>query len=77
MTKAEPIELAFQHVEAILGTPYLQGDEQYAELPDIYVYAPFRRQGVARALIAHVEAVARAAGASGLVIITGFHICVV
>ena len=34
--------------------------------------APFRRQGVARALIARVEAAARAAGAGGLVIITGF-----
>ena len=52
--------------------PHLQGDEPYAELTDIYVDAPFRRQGVARALIAHVEAAARAAGASGLVIITGF-----
>src|SRR5262245_29632554 len=52
--------------------PHLQGDEPYAELTDIYVDAPFRRQGVARALIAHVEATARAAGAGGLVIITGF-----
>ena len=52
--------------------PHLQGDEPYAELTDIYVDAPFRRQGVARALIAHIEAAARAAGASGLVIITGF-----
>jgi GNAT superfamily N-acetyltransferase len=52
--------------------PHLQGDEPYAELTDIYVDAPFRRQGVARALIAHVEAAARAEGASGLVIITGF-----
>src|SRR5215510_3266197 len=52
--------------------PHLQGDEPYAELTDIYVDAPFRRQGVARALIAHVEAVARARGAGGLVIITGF-----
>jgi GNAT superfamily N-acetyltransferase len=52
--------------------PHLQGDEPYAELTDIYVDAPFRRQGVARALIAHVEAMARAAGAGGLVIITGF-----
>ena len=52
--------------------PHLQGDEPYAELTDIYVDAPFRRQGVARALIAHVEAAARAAGAGGLVIITGF-----
>ena len=52
--------------------PHLQGDEPYAELTDIYVDAPFRRQGVARALIAHVEAAARAADAGGLVIITGF-----
>ena len=52
--------------------PHLQGDEPYAELTDIYVDAPFRRQGVARALIAHVEAAAWAAGAGALVIITGF-----
>ena len=32
--------------------PHLQGDEPYAELTDIYVDAPFRCQGVARALIA-------------------------
>src|SRR6266545_4116877 len=52
--------------------PHLQGDEPYAELTDIYVDAPFRRHGVARALIAQLEAAARAAGASGVVIITGF-----
>ena len=52
--------------------PPLQGDEPYAELTDIYVDAPFRRQGVAHGLIAHLEAAARAAGAGGLVIITGF-----
>lgn len=52
--------------------PHLQGDEPYAELTDIYVDAPFRRRGVARALIAQVEAAARAAGASEAVIITGF-----
>jgi GNAT superfamily N-acetyltransferase len=52
--------------------PHLQGDEPYAELTDIYVDAPFRRRGVARALIAQVEAAARSAGASDLVIITGF-----
>jgi GNAT superfamily N-acetyltransferase len=39
--------------------PHLQGDEPYAELTDIYVDVPFRRQGVARALIAQVEAAAR------------------
>ena len=52
--------------------PHLQGDEPYAELTDIYVDAPFRRHGVATALIAQVEAVARAAGASEMVIITDF-----
>jgi ribosomal protein S18 acetylase RimI-like enzyme len=52
--------------------PHVQGDEPYAELTDIYVDAQFRRQGVARALIARVEAAARAAGASEVVIITGF-----
>ena len=52
--------------------PHLQGDEPYAELTDIYVDAPFRRHGVARALIAQIEAAARAAGASEVVIITGF-----
>ena len=51
---------------------HLQGDEPYAELTDIYVDAPFRRHGVARALIAHIEAAAQAAGAGGVVIITGF-----
>ena len=52
--------------------PHLQGDEPYAELTDIYVDAPFRRHGVARALIARVEEAAQAAGASDVVIITGF-----
>jgi ribosomal protein S18 acetylase RimI-like enzyme len=52
--------------------PYLQGDEPYAELTDIYVGAPFRRLGMARALIARVEAAAQAAGASNVVLITGF-----
>src|SRR5262245_51611178 len=52
--------------------PHVQGDEPYAELTDIYVDAPFRRRGVARALIARVEAAARTAGASEVVLITGF-----
>src|ERR687883_1754431 len=40
--------------------PHVQGDEPYAELTDIYVEAPYRRRGVARALLAQVEAAARA-----------------
>jgi ribosomal protein S18 acetylase RimI-like enzyme len=51
--------------------PHVQGDEPYAELTDIYVDAPVRRQGVARALIAQVEEAARASGASEVVIVTG------
>ena len=52
--------------------PHLQGDEPYAELTDIYVDAPFRRRGLARALIALVESLARDAGASEIVLVTGF-----
>jgi ribosomal protein S18 acetylase RimI-like enzyme len=52
--------------------PHLQGDEPYAELTDIFVDVQFRHHGMARALIAQVEAAARAAGASEVVIITGF-----
>jgi GNAT superfamily N-acetyltransferase len=52
--------------------PHRQGEEPYAELTDIYLDAPFRRQGVARALIAQVETTTRAAGASEVVVITGF-----
>ena len=52
--------------------PHIQSDEPYAELTDIYVDAPFRRHGVARALIARVEVMARAAGAGEMVIITDF-----
>jgi ribosomal protein S18 acetylase RimI-like enzyme len=52
--------------------PHVQGDEPYAELTDLFVDAPFRRRGVARALLAHVEAAARAAGAREVVLITGF-----
>src|SRR5262249_6588671 len=52
--------------------PHLQGDEPYAELTDIYVDAPFRRQGVARALIARGEVAGRGGGAGGLGSFTGF-----
>ena len=51
--------------------PHIQGDEPYAELTDIYVDATYRRQGLARALIARLEEAARTAGATELLIITG------
>lgn len=53
--------------------PHVQGDEPYAELTDIFVEPPFRRRGVARALLTHIEAAAQAAGASEIVLITGFE----
>ena len=52
--------------------PHLQGDEPYAELTDIFVEPPFRRRGVASALLAHVEAAARSAGATEVVLTTDF-----
>jgi ribosomal protein S18 acetylase RimI-like enzyme len=51
--------------------PNLQRDVPFADLTDLYVDEPFRRRGVARALIAQVEAVARAAGAGDIVLMTG------
>jgi ribosomal protein S18 acetylase RimI-like enzyme len=53
--------------------PHLQGDAPYAELTDLYVDPPFRRRGVARALMTEVERVAEAAGADEIVVITGFE----
>jgi ribosomal protein S18 acetylase RimI-like enzyme len=52
--------------------PVLQGDEPYAELTDLYVDEPFRRRGVARAILAHVHAVAHDAGARDVVLMTDF-----
>ena len=52
--------------------PHLQGDAPYAELTDLYVDPPYRRRGVARALMTEVETVAAAAGADEIVVITGF-----
>lgn len=51
--------------------PYMSGDETYAELTDLFVAAAFRRQGVARALIAQVERAAQARGAAEMIILTG------
>jgi ribosomal protein S18 acetylase RimI-like enzyme len=51
--------------------PHLQGDAPYAELTDLYVDPPYRRRGVARALMDRVEGQALAAGATEVVVITG------
>ncbi|MFL5806520.1 MAG: GNAT family N-acetyltransferase [Roseiflexaceae bacterium] len=51
--------------------PYMSGDEPYAELTDLFVAAGFRRRGVARALMAHVEQLAHAGGATDMILLTG------
>lgn len=53
--------------------PHLQGDAPYAELTDLYVDPPYRRRGVAGALMARVEEATRAAGATEVVVITGME----
>jgi ribosomal protein S18 acetylase RimI-like enzyme len=45
--------------------------EPYAELTELYVEPAFRRRGLGRALIAYAEQLARARGASELLIMTG------
>jgi ribosomal protein S18 acetylase RimI-like enzyme len=52
--------------------PQLQVDAPHAELTDLYVDPPFRRHGVARALIAHVHAAAQDAAAHEVLLITDF-----
>jgi ribosomal protein S18 acetylase RimI-like enzyme len=47
--------------------------EPYAELTELYVDEGHRRYGVGRALIAHVERLAREAGARQLLILTDFN----
>jgi GNAT superfamily N-acetyltransferase len=44
----------------------------YAELNELFVEAAYRRHGVASALVAHIEQVAQAAGATQLVLLTAF-----
>ena len=46
--------------------------EPHAELTELYVEEAFRRCGAGRALVAHAERLAREAGATSLVLLTGF-----
>jgi GNAT superfamily N-acetyltransferase len=50
----------------------LFADAPYAELTELFVEADYRRQGVASALLEHVEAVAQRAGAVEFFLMTGF-----
>ena len=45
--------------------------QPYAELTELYVEPAFRRRGIGRALILHIEQLARARGAADLLIMTG------
>lgn len=45
--------------------------QPHAELTELFVEAPYRRQGVGRALVAHAERLARQGGARELVLLTG------
>lgn len=47
--------------------------EPHAELTELYVDPAHRRRGVARALIARAEQLARAGGATELMLLTGSH----
>ena len=53
--------------------PQLQDEAPYAEVTDIYVDPAFRRQGVARALLEHIDGVAQAAGAPNIILTTDFE----
>ncbi|MDX9954460.1 MAG: GNAT family N-acetyltransferase [Anaerolineae bacterium] len=49
--------------------PYLGEDVPYAEISELFVTQCCRRQGIARTLMAEMEAVALAAGATGLTVL--------
>jgi ribosomal protein S18 acetylase RimI-like enzyme len=49
---------------------YLGEDVPYAEISELFVSAPYRRKGIGRALMAELETRARAAGATGLSVLT-------
>lgn len=49
---------------------YLGEDVPYAEISELFVSAPYRRQGIGRALMTELEALARAAGASSIAVLT-------
>lgn len=51
--------------------PWLCYAVPYAELTELFVLESHRRRGAARALVAHAEALARAAGAEELRMLTG------
>jgi GNAT superfamily N-acetyltransferase len=53
--------------------PCLCDPVPYAELTELLVAAAYRRQGIGRALIEHIEAIARAQGAREMVLMTAWR----
>lgn len=53
--------------------PCLCDPVPFAELTELFVDPPFRRLGVGRALIRHIEQAARAGGATELVLLTAWR----
>ena len=49
---------------------YLGEDAPYAETSELFVSEPYRRRGIARALMTELEMRARAAGASSVTVLT-------
>ena len=80
LVRCQGVETAYlaEYEEAIVGfaclrlAPTLFSAEPYAELTELFVEKEYRRLGIGAALMEHVEAVARQAGASELFLMTGF-----
>lgn len=58
---------------ALRVVPCVFYPEPLAELTEVYVAPDYRRRGVARALVAHAERLALAAGATALLVLTDFY----
>ncbi len=65
------VETAVLAFAALRISPSLFYSSPHAEMTELFVEESHRRKGAARALIAHVEALAQAAGAHSLLIQTG------
>jgi GNAT superfamily N-acetyltransferase len=58
---------------ALRLVPCILYTEPYAELTELFVEESFRRHGVGKHLVAHVEKLAREAGARKMLILTDFY----
>jgi len=58
---------------ALRIVPCVFYSEPYSELTELYVDESYRRRGVGRALVAHVEKLAQESGARHMLILTDFY----